>query len=248
MASWRRGRGGGLKIRTRRQDRREVERGKFGGAGEVPQEEWKGPPSGPRDTDPGHEATGETGSAEGPGRRCLELRARQKEPGPRASSPDLGRRLGPARRQGFPSSLGKWVGVTRSQVRGMAAGGSGRRCGGLLAFLALAPFPLHRVCSRVFELGDQGRGLSAALGVLRGLGGREARQALCGYLGPFIREPPQSPPRPAPGPGFPVLVTAGAVFRVAPFTLCLSVLGSLPQRHSSPPEVPSPTERWALSL
>lgn len=90
--------------------------------------------------------------------------------------------------------------MTRSQVRGMAAGGSGRGCGGLLAFLALAPFPFHRVCSRVFELGDQGRGLSAALGVLRGLGGREARQALCGYLGPFtftagpsIREPPQSP-------------------------------------------------------
>lgn len=98
---WRLGDGGGVvgyksEDGGRTKDKRSE--GNLGGGGAVPQEEWKGPPSGPRDTDPGHEATGETGSAEGPGRRCLELRARQKEPGPPASSPDLRRRLGPARR------------------------------------------------------------------------------------------------------------------------------------------------------
>lgn len=88
----------------------------------VRQEEWRGPLSGPRDVDPGHQATGETG---------IQSRPRDEnwaQPGARAPPPAPGGGLG--RRDLSPEA----------RLREGAAGDEGR----LLAFPALAPLPLRR--------------------------------------------------------------------------------------------------------
>lgn len=102
MASGRRGRSG-LKIGRWRPTAKKWAAGGVGNyAGGV-----EGTPRGTRDTEPGHEVTGKTSHAEGPGRRCLELRGRQKGLGPRASSPDLGKRTGPGQAPGLPLQPGE---------------------------------------------------------------------------------------------------------------------------------------------